>query len=132
MKKNFKTTFLSLGLLAIFSLPVIALAISGDTAYFPNPVVAGSIKELLTKILDLIVQIGVIAVTGGIIYSGFLYVMARGNSAQITKAHQAFYSTIIGAVIVLGAFAIAKVVGDTAKQVVGQAQLFKDIIRSLT
>lgn len=92
---------------------------SGDVAFITNPIKADTVSQLLMRLLDLVVEIGVVVVTLGIIYAGFLYATARGNKDQIKRAHDAFYWTIIGSAIVLGAFAITKVVSDTAQAVLG-------------
>jgi len=91
----------------------------GDVSIIANPLKANTVSELLVNILDLITQIGVVVVTMGIIYAGFLYATARGNKDKVSKAHEAFYWTIVGSAIVLGAFAITKVVSDTAQAVLG-------------
>ena len=85
-----------------------------------NPISSDTIAELLGKLLDLFVQIGVVVVTMGIIYAGFIYVTARGDKGKIAKAHTAFYWAIIGSAVVLGAFAIVRVISETVKGVVGQ------------
>ena len=48
-----------------------------------------------------------------IIYSGFLFVAARGNSEKLTKAKDTLLYTIIGAAILLGAWAIATMISST-------------------
>lgn len=129
-------------LLVFFCLPIITLAVSSGaptnvnsgtptnvsgpgngnsslSVKLANPISSNTVSALLSKLLDLVVQIGVVVVTMGIIYSGFLYATARGNSSKVKSAHETFYWTIIGAAIVLGAFAITKVVGDTAAQLFG-------------
>lgn len=104
---------------ATSELPSCATVGVDNSFKFANPIKATSVSALLNQLLDFFVQLGVVAVTMGIIYSGFLYATARGNTSKITKAHETFYLTIIGAAIVLGAFAITQVVGDTAKQLFG-------------
>jgi hypothetical protein len=91
----------------------------GAAPFIKNPISSETIAQLLTKLLELFVQIGIAVVTMGIIYAGFIYVTARGDKGKIAKAHTAFYWTIIGSAVVLGAFAIVKVVSDTITQVVG-------------
>jgi hypothetical protein len=49
-----------------------------------------------------------------IIYSGFLFVTARGNEESLTKAKQALLYAIIGGVIIAGAEALAIIIADTA------------------
>jgi hypothetical protein len=48
-----------------------------------------------------------------IIYCGFLFVFARGNSEKLTHAREALLWTIIGAAILLGALAIATMIQGT-------------------
>lgn len=89
----------------------------GPVTVIDNPIKSNTVAELLNSILEIVVEIGIVVVTMGIIYAGFLYVTARGDRSKVTNAHQAFYYTIIGAAVVLGAFAILKVISDTAEQV---------------
>jgi len=81
-----------------------------------NPLKVDSIAELLNAVLDIVVQIGVVVVTLGIIYSGFLLVKARGNPGEIKTARDSIIWTLIGAAIVLGAFVIAQIVQNTVDQ----------------
>jgi hypothetical protein len=67
------------------------------------------IKTLLTGLL----QIGIPIVALAVIYSGFLFVEARGNSEKLTKAKDALLYTLIGAAILLGSWAIAQMISAT-------------------
>ena len=58
-----------------------------------------------------------------IIYTGFLFVTARGDVAKITTAKQAFLYVIIGAAIMLGAFVIKTAITGTVEQLKGQGLL---------
>jgi hypothetical protein len=51
-----------------------------------------------------------------IIYSGFLYVMARGSEEQVTKATRALTYAVLGGLIILGAELILQVVQGTVSQ----------------
>jgi hypothetical protein len=55
-----------------------------------------------------------------IIYSGYKFVTARGNQAEVTKAKDIFFATVIGGAILLGADVIATVVVNTVKTTVGK------------
>jgi len=46
-----------------------------------------------------------------VIYGGFLWMTARGNEQQVTKAKDLIISAVIGLVIVLAAYAITAYVG---------------------
>jgi len=50
-----------------------------------------------------------------IIWSGFLFVTARGSDEQLKKAKSTFQWTIIGAVVLLGSSAIAKAIVNFVK-----------------
>lgn len=46
------------------------------------------------------------------IYGGFIWMLARGNEQEVTKAKDLITSAVIGLVIVLSAYAITYYVGD--------------------
>jgi hypothetical protein len=69
----------------------------------------GFIKTLLTGIL----KIGIPIVALAIIYCGFLFVEARGNTEKLTKAKSALLYTLIGSAILLGSWAIAELISNT-------------------
>ena len=52
-----------------------------------------------------------------IIYSGFKLVTSRGNETKLEEAKRAFLYTTIGVAILLGAWAIAKVIENTITQI---------------
>lgn len=129
MKKIFYFPFILLlffGFVPVFAQPAnlsptgggpMDIAPSEDGITLENPL--GGIKtlpDLLIKILEMVVTLGVPIVTIAIIWSGFLYVTAQGNQTKIGKAHLAIYGTIIGASIVLGAFVIAEIIKSTVEQ----------------
>jgi hypothetical protein len=68
---------------------------------------------LIQNALKDVITIGIPIVALAIIYCGFLFVFARGNSEKLTKAKDALLYTIIGAAILLGALAIAQMISGT-------------------
>lgn len=72
-----------------------------------------SIPELIKTFLEGALKIGIPIIALAIIYSGFLFVFARGNSEKLTKAKDSLLYTIIGAAILLGSWAIAKMIQVT-------------------
>ena len=50
-----------------------------------------------------------------IVYSGFLFVTARGDTTKLATARLNFFYVIIGSVVLLGATAIAAVVANTIR-----------------
>jgi len=80
-----------------------------------NPISANSLHEVIQKFLEGALKIGMPIVALAVIYCGFLFVKARGNSEEITKAKDALLYTLIGAGVLLGAWAIAQLVNETVK-----------------
>ena len=74
-----------------------------------------NIPALIKDVLQGAIKIGVPIVALAIIYCGFLFVAARGNSEKITKARDALFYTLIGAAILLGSWAIANLIDATVK-----------------
>lgn len=117
LEKNFWKLFSSLYL---FLIPVISFAtgVEGKPSDLQgkiiNPLGATStIPALIQKVLEGALKIGIPIIALAIIYSGFLFVMARGNSEKIGKAKDTLLYTIIGASILLGSWAIAKMITST-------------------
>ena len=81
-----------------------------------NPINSGTFEAVVAKIAELIARIGMVLVVVFIIYSGFLFVSARGSDEQLKKAKSTFMWTIIGAAIIIGAYAIAQAVINFAQQ----------------
>lgn len=81
----------------------------------PNPFKGGcSLYALLEAIIqNILLPIGAVLAVLAFIYSGFLYVTARGNTTKIQTAHRALLYSAIGTAILLGAWAIAKVIQNT-------------------
>lgn len=126
-KINYKKTS---AILIVFTLLVLLpLAISFATNGTPaaskvtidNPLGANNmeVKDVLIKIMNIVELVGGIVVAFFIIFSGFKFVMARGNPGDLEKAREMFYATVIGGAILLGAGIIAEVVVSTVKTIKG-------------
>lgn len=72
-----------------------------------------TIPCLFKAILQIAAEIGAVFVVLGIIYSGFLFVTARGNEEYLGVAKKAITYTVIGAILVLGAWAFSVGVANT-------------------
>lgn len=81
-----------------------------------NPLSIGSINELLVALLNIVIIIAVPIVVFFIIYSGFLYVTARGNASQVQEATRSLTYSIIGGVLIIGAVAISEIVKNTVDE----------------
>lgn len=78
-----------------------------------NPINQNTIDGFLQVLLEGVIKIGIPIVALAIIYSGFLYVSARGNPSKLEEAHRAFLYSVIGAAILLGSWALAKLISET-------------------
>lgn len=88
-----------------------------STGGIQNPIKFNDLNGFLLAIVDGVVQVGFYLVVIFIIYSGFLFVKARGNEAELKKAKEAFLYTVIGAAILLGATVLANVISGTIDQI---------------
>jgi hypothetical protein len=88
---------------------------TGSTArhILDNPIKINNILDLITKILQIIMEIGLPIIAIALVYVGFKYVTAQGNPGKIKEAHQAFLWVVIGAAIVLGAIVIRTIIQGT-------------------
>ncbi len=78
-----------------------------------NPLKVTTITEFLVAIIDILLIFALPVIIFFIIYSGYLFVTAGGDSGQIEKARGSLTWAIIGGVIILGAKLIITVVQNT-------------------
>lgn len=80
-----------------------------------NPLGSGnnSLTAFATGIVDAVVTVGLPIAALMIVYSGFLFVMARGNPTELGKAKAAFFYAIIGIAIILAAKVLSEVIRGT-------------------
>ena len=78
-----------------------------------------SFEDFVALLLKAVVNIGLPIAVLFIVYSGFLFVTARGSVDGIKKAKEVFFYTIIGVTIFLGSWAIALIVKNTIKLLTG-------------
>ncbi|MSR71289.1 MAG: hypothetical protein EXS50_01270 [Candidatus Taylorbacteria bacterium] len=88
-----------------------------DTVTIKNPIKADDISQLVDFIFSLVLQIGVPIAVIMLIYSGFMFIMARGNPEQLKIARTSFMWTVIGTAVLLGASVISEVIMSTIGQI---------------
>lgn len=131
MKKKLLASVLSLSILFVFgALTVHAQLGTGNspTTGAGNPPVKvtlnnpfGNTGDNLIDLVKAVINNIVLPLAGvlivlAFIFTGFKYVMARGNPSEIGKAHNALKFTVIGTAILLGATAITEVITGTLQQ----------------
>lgn len=100
-----RSTFYWLPILLFFP----AIAQAQITVNFVSLISPDSIEGLLLAVLNIFIVIAIPIIVLFIIYAGFLYVTARGNVQQTEQATRALTYAVIGAVIIIGAVAIAEI-----------------------
>lgn len=92
------------------------LAVLAQTTFgVTNPISADDFPGLLKLIIDIVIKIGMPIVVLSIIYTGFLFIKAQGSPAGLKAAKEALIGTLIGAAIILGAYAISALIQGTVK-----------------
>ena len=84
-----------------------------------NPTRFPSIERFIEGVLRAVVYIAIPVIALFMVYAGFLFVKARGNSSQIDEAKKNFVYVVLGAILILGAWVFATLIGATVSQLVG-------------
>lgn len=90
-----------------------------EAATLPNPTGQANIQQFIATALKAIVQISLPIITFFVVYAGFLFVSARGNPNQLEKAKGNIPYVLIGAALILGAWVLATLLGNTVQQITG-------------
>lgn len=110
-----KTTLLVFLWLTSINTVQAAIGAPGSPGGFSNPLKFDKLSDFLNALLDVIILIGVPIVVFAVIYAGFLFVTAQGNTEKITTAKRVIVWTLIGAMLVLGSKALALAIQGTVE-----------------
>lgn len=117
MRLFFLNLILILATVSVFAFVTDAQTIGCNPAVeICNPIQSNTFADLMAKIADIAAKIGLPLVVVFIIYAGFLFVSARGDEEQLKKAKTTFFWAVIGALLVVGAFAISLAIENFASQ----------------
>lgn len=75
------------------------------------------IPTFLQRLLEIVQLIAIPIVVFFIIYAGFLFVTARGDTGQLSQARGALLAAVIGTAIILGAWVIATAIKGTVDNI---------------
>jgi hypothetical protein len=75
-----------------------------------------TIPKFISGALKVMVMVAVPVISLFLVYSGFMFVLAQGNQEKLGKARENFLYVIIGSVLILGAWVIASVLGNTVSE----------------
>ncbi|MES2224883.1 MAG: pilin [Patescibacteria group bacterium] len=85
-----------------------------------NPLTGiSTIPEAISKILSIVVRIALPFIIIFFIWSGFKFILARGNAKEIGEAKNMFFFTVIGTLLILGAWTITNAIIGTVNAIVG-------------
>lgn len=85
----------------------------GTVGKIINPIKVNDFSAFIATVLGVILRIAIPIVAAFIIYSGLMFVLARGNSEKLEQAKTRLLYTLLGAGILLGAWMIATVIKAT-------------------
>lgn len=108
----------------LFRHTVLALTVFVPTLVFAesslqNPLGFDSLTDFLRKLLELVALIGFPLIVLFIVYIGFQFIAAEGNPEKLSKVRKLFFWALVGALIVLGAQALAIAIQGTVDQLRG-------------
>jgi len=75
------------------------------------------IPSFIKAIIKIVLYVGIPIIALAIIYTGFLFVKAQGNSEELTIAKRNLLYTLIGAALLLGAFVIGEAIVKTVEDI---------------
>jgi Type IV secretion system pilin len=114
LKSSYSTYIRLLGVMVFLGYAKITLG-ACSAGQLCNPLKSTSITEFLVAVIEVLLIFALPVVVFFIMYSGYLFVTASGDTSQIEKARTSLTWSIIGGVIVLGAQLIMNVVQNTVK-----------------
>lgn len=88
----------------------------GDANSLQNPLQFSSITDFIAGALRVMVMVSLPVITLFIVYAGSQFILARGNQGKLTEAKTNFMYVILGALLILGAWVIATMIGGTITQ----------------
>ena len=100
---------------------VIPLAVFAQTS-LENPLNQefSTIPAFIAGALKVLVMVALPIITLFVVVAGFMYIKAQGKSEALKEANRNFVYVLIGAMLILGAWVIATLIGGTVTQLVGK------------
>jgi hypothetical protein len=78
-----------------------------------------SIPTFISGFLKVLVMIALPIITVYFVISGYMFVSAGGDTGKVSQARTNFYYTVMGAILILGAWVLATMIGGTVTQLTG-------------
>lgn len=121
MMNLLRTTYRIFATMA-FTLVLFFAAIAHAQGGLENPLNSNlsTIPAFIAGALKVLVIVALPIITLFLVISGFMFIKARGNPSELSKAKENFVYVIIGALLILGAWVIATLIGGTVTQLTGR------------
>lgn len=121
MNKIRKSSLVTASILACVLFFFVGTSVAYAAGGLENPLNSNfsTIPAFIAGALKVLVIVALPIITLFIVISGFMFVFARGNSSKLEDAKKNFVYVIIGALLILGAWVIATLIGGTVTQLVG-------------
>jgi len=84
---------------------------------FSNPLKVNTIQDAIKLFVNAIVRIAIPVIVVFFIWSGLSFVLAQGNPTKIEKAKNMFFYTVIGTLLILGAWTITNAIVGTVNSI---------------
>ncbi len=97
--------------------------LTGTQSDFPlqvrlqNPLKVNTIQGAIKLFMDTVVKIAIPFIVVFFIWSGINFILARGNATKIGEAKKMFWYTVIGTLLILGAWAITDAIVGTINSI---------------
>lgn len=114
MKKIFTTLVLS----AMVSIPVFFVS-AAEITKLQNPIKYDTLSGFVAAVTQAAVNVLLPFLVLSFIYTGFLFVKAQGKDKEIGAAKDALWYSVIGALVLFGAWGFAQVIKTTVSTVTG-------------
>lgn len=89
--------------------------VTAESTSIENPIGANTFLQLVEAIASAVTAVGIPLVAIFLMWSGFLFVSARGNEEQLKKAKTTFSWALIGGAVLIGARVLAIAIVNFAK-----------------
>jgi hypothetical protein len=84
-----------------------------------NPLKVSTIQDAIKFFVTTIVKIAIPVIIIFFLWSGLSFILARGNPTALKKARTMFFNTLIGALLILGAWTITNAIVGTVNSITG-------------
>ena len=102
--------------LMLFLTPQSAFATPCPEGRLCNPINFPNLTAFLLEIVNIAIQYGALLIVFFIVFAGFKFVTAQGNSEKVSEARKMFTWIVVGAFVLLGVYVIKAAICGSIEQ----------------